>query len=196
MCRSRWPVSAGVAADRGNCCGAIVASARACVPRHPRHSYSQMSGVFFEYPDVRFSRRFRLAEITLRAFASLLFRRVKHAVRRSYRTHSRLKAAESPAVTQKALERLGWTLRGSRAVERASSDALRPNQHSVNPEDPYGISIIREKLAAPTGRRRVPTPGRRSPLPADKHSQSAGEKNAVGENHRLLFERKSADRAR
>src|SRR6476469_9763258 len=104
-----------------------------------------MSGMFFEYPGVRFTRRGRLLEIDLRAFASLQFRRLTHAARYSFRLLSRPEAAEFPAATQSAFERLGWTHEGSRAGNRASVDALRPNYNSVKTEDLYGSSIIREK---------------------------------------------------
>ena len=155
-----------------------------------------MSGVFFEYPGVRFSRRVRLLEIILRAFASLLLRRATHAARHSFRVSSRPEAAEFPAATQTAFERLGWTLRGSRAGERASIDALRPNYNSVNTEDLYGISIIREKFAAPTGRRRFPQKGRRSPVPAKRACEGTGKENVLAESHGIFHQRKSADRAR
>ncbi len=153
-----------------------------------------MSGMFFEYPGVRFSRRVRLWEI-LRVFASLLPRRVTHAVRHSFRIPSRPEAAEFSSAMQTALERLGWTLRGSRAGERASIDALRPNYNSVNTEDLYGISIIREKFAAPTGRRRFPQKGRRSPVPAKGACEGTGKENVLAESDGIFHQRKSAERA-
>ena len=60
---------------------------------------------------------------------------------------SRPDEAEFPPAAQTALELLDWTFRGSRAVDRASHDALRPQRNWFNTEDYYEISIPREKLA-------------------------------------------------
>ena len=155
-----------------------------------------MSGMFFEYPGVRFSGQIRLWESMVRMIASLLVRPLTQAVRYSFRILSRPLTAEFSAVTHTAFQRPGPTLRGSRAADRASSDALRLNHNSVNTEDLYGISITREKLAAPTGRRWLSTQGRRSPVPAKNYSESAGQENALGKIHGIFHERKSAGRAR
>src|SRR5438105_8347570 len=61
--------------------------------------------------------------------------------------------AEFPPAAQTALKLLDWTLRGSRAVDRASSDALRPQLNLVKSEDYYEISIPWEKLTASTPER-------------------------------------------
>lgn len=57
--------------------------------------------------------------------------------------------AEFPPAAQSALELFDWTLRGSRALDRASFDALRPQGNWFKTEDYYEISIPREKLTAP-----------------------------------------------
>jgi len=62
---------------------------------------------------------------------------------------SRPDEAEFPPAAQTALELLDWTFRGSRAVDRASRDALRPQGNWFKTEDYYEISIPREKLTAP-----------------------------------------------
>lgn len=82
-------------------------------------------------------------------------------------------------------------------MDRASSDALRPNRNSAKTEDQYGISNIRETLAA-SARRWFPSPERRSSLPAKhKHHQDTCEEVVLGQNHELLQrERQPADRAR
>ena len=61
---------------------------------------------------------------------------------------SRLDKAEFPPAAQTALKLLVWTLRGPRAVDCASCDALRPQLNRFTTEDYYEISIFREKLAA------------------------------------------------
>ncbi len=148
--------------------------------------------MFFEYPGLRFSRRFRLWEIFMRALASLLVRRLIDAVRLS--VLSRSHAAEFPPATLPTATKRAGTSRGLRAADRASFDALRPNCNSVNIEDHYDNSFIRERLAAST-RRRLPQKGRRSPLPAEnQHCESAGQKIALGQVPGFFYERKSADR--
>jgi hypothetical protein len=57
--------------------------------------------------------------------------------------------AEFPPAAQAALELFDWTLRGSRALDCASPDALRPHSNWFKTEDYYEISIPREKLTAP-----------------------------------------------
>lgn len=156
--------------------------------------------MFFEYPGVRFSGLIRLWESMVRTIALLLIRPWTQAVRHSFRMLSRPQPAEFSAATHTASQRPGLTPRGSRAADRASSDALRLNYNSVNTEDLYGISITREKLAAPTGRRRFPTEGRRSSLPAKQQHRDAegsGQEIVLGQGHGL-FQRwqQSAHRAR
>jgi len=155
-----------------------------------------MSGMFFEYPGVRFSGQISLWQIVMRTFASLLVRPFAQAARQFFRMLSRPQPAEFSAATHIAFQRPGPALRGSRAADGASIDALRPNYNSVNTEDLYGISIIRE-IAAPTRRRRFPTEGRRSSLPAENNNpQSAGSEIALGQNHGIFRWWKSTDSAR
>ena len=62
------------------------------------------------------------------------------------------------------------TLRGPRAADCASIDALRPFSNWVNFKDKYEISITRETLAAFA--RRVPTKGRSSALSGRERESS------------------------
>src|SRR5205085_7416915 len=105
---------------------------------HRRHNCPQMSGMFFENPGVRFSRRLSLFHFRMRFVASRLFRRLTGADSRCSRMDSRYDEAEFPA-TQTAHELF---FLGSRARDCASTDALRPFNNWVKPEDQYGISII------------------------------------------------------
>ncbi len=157
-----------------------------------RHSYSQMPGRSFEYSGVRFLLRFRLWEKMMRTFASLLIRRLTYAVRHSLL--SRPHAAESAAAAQCASQPLdSWTSRLARSAEPASDDALRLNHNSVNLEDLYGISFIRERLAA-SARRQLPQEGRRSPVSATIGSETRSETIALGQNHGFFQQRKSTHR--
>ncbi len=91
--------------------------------------------------------------------------------------------AEFPPAAQTALELLEWTFRGSRAMDCASLDALRPQRNWFNTEDYYEISISREKLAAPAPQW-TPTAVRYA-----RHSrgvEGSRTKELLAENHGLL----------
>jgi hypothetical protein len=141
-----------------------------------------MSGIFFDNPAVRFSRRLSFYEFRMRHFASLLFRRLTGADRFSVRISSRRYEAEFPAPTQIADQLL---LSRPRARDRASTDALRPNYNWVKPEDQYDISIIGEKW--PAFARRLPQKGRpQSPAPPERAIEGAGEAIVLAENNGVL----------
>ena len=152
-----------------------------CIRLRRAHSYSQMSGMFFDNPAVRFSRRLSFYQIWMRSFASLLNRWLTGADDLSVRIDSRCHEAEFPAATQTAYQLL---FLGSRAVDRASSDALRPNYNWVKPEDQYDISIIGEKW--PAFARRFPQKGRQSPAPPERAIEGAGEEIVLADNHGVL----------
>jgi hypothetical protein len=142
-----------------------------------------MSGIFFDNPAVRFSRRLSFYQLRVRNFAAWLFRWLTGASGHCFRDYSRRHEAEFPAATQIANQRLFF---GSRAVDRASNDALRPNYNWVELEDQYDISIIGEKW--PASARRLPQKGRQqSPAPPERAIEGAGEEIVLGENHGLLY---------
>jgi hypothetical protein len=141
-----------------------------------------MSGMFFDNPAVRFSRRFSFYQIRMRHFASLLFRWLTGAKGHYFRNCSRRHEAEFPAATQIADQRLFF---GSRATDRASTDALRPNYNWVELEDQHDISIIGEKW--PAFARRLPQKGRQSPAPPERAIEGAGEEIVLAENHGALY---------
>jgi hypothetical protein len=141
-----------------------------------------MSGTFFDNPALRFSRRFSFYQIRMRHVASLLFRWLTDAEGHCFRDRSRRHEAEFPAATQIADQRLFF---GSRAADRASTDALRPNYNWVELEDTHDISIIGEKW--PAFARRLPQEGRQSPAPSEHAIQGAGEEIVLAENHGALY---------
>ena len=120
----------------------------------------------------------------MRYRASLLFRWLTGADGLCARTNSRCHEAEFPVATQTACQLLPGALRGSRARDRASIDALRPNYNWVKPEDQYDISIIGEKR--PAFARRLPQKGRKSPAPPERAIEGAGEEIVLGENYGAL----------
>jgi hypothetical protein len=148
-----------------------------------------MSGMFFDNPAVRFSRRFSFFQIQMRSFALWLFRWLTGADGFFVRIDSRCHEAEFPAPTQTAYQLLVRTLLGSRAKDRASTDALRPNYNWVKPEDQHDIPIIGEKW--PALARRLPQKGRQSPAPPERAIEGAGEEIVLAENSGVFHRRKT-----
>jgi hypothetical protein len=139
--------------------------------------------MFFDNPALHFSRRLSFYQAWMRSIASLLVRRLTGAKGHCFRNSSRRHEAEFPAATQIADQRLFF---GSRATDRASTDALRPNYNWVELEDQYDISIIGEKW--PAFARRLPQKGRQqSSAPPERAIEGAGEEIVLAENHGLLF---------
>jgi hypothetical protein len=141
-----------------------------------------MSGMFFDNPGVRFSRRFSFFQIQMRYFASRLSRWLTGADDHCFRNYSRRLEAEFPAATQFADQLLFF---GSRAADRASTDALRPNYNWVELEDQHDISIIGEKW--PAFAWRLPQKGRPSPAPPERAIEGAGEEIVLAENHGAFY---------
>ena|SRR5689334_8478574 len=96
---------------------------------------------------------------------------------------SRLDEAEFPPAAQTALKLLVRTLRGPRAVDCASCDALRPQLNRFTTKDYYEISIFREKLAAPP--RGVPKAVRLARRA--RGFEGSRKKELLAENHSLLW---------
>jgi len=160
-----------------------------CISPHSAHSYSQMSGMLFDNPAVRFSRRLSFYQIRMRYLASLLFRWLTGADGLCARIDSRRHEAEFPAATQTAYQLLAGTLLGSRTRDCASTDALRPRYNWVKTEDQHDISINGEKW--PASARRLPQKGRQSPAPPERAIEGAGEEIVLAENHGLLYRRQA-----
>ena len=144
-----------------------------------------MSGIFFGHPGVRFPRRVRFFEIMMRGFASSLLRWLTMAAGGSTRVHFRLDEAEFPAAWQSACKLLERTLPGSRAVDCASIDALRPFNNWVNLEDQYELLFTRE-TPAPFARR-VPTMGRSPALP--RNARASSQENILAASRRIFWKR-------
>jgi hypothetical protein len=143
--------------------------------------------MFFVSPGVRFSRRFRVCQSRVR---SVLFRWLTGADRRCLRIGSRVYEAEFPLARLIVYRLLLRGISGSRATDRASTDALRPNNNWVKPEDQYGISFIGEERPAST--RRLPQKGRQSPAPPERALARTGEEIAPAANHGPFHWRRKA----
>ena len=139
-----------------------------------------MSGMFFVNPGVRVSRRNKVCQNRVR-----LFRWLTGADRRCLRMGSRFYEAEFPLarliVYRVLLLFRSGRVSGSRATDCASTNALRPFNNWVKPEDQYGILSIGEER--PASARRLPQTGRQSlPLPERALARS-GKKIAAPANH-------------
>ena len=132
-----------------------------------------MSGMFFVNPGVRFSRRNRVCQSRV---PSVLFRRlIDDADRRCLRLGSRVYEAEFPLarliVYRVLLFIRSGPIPGARARDRASTDALRPFNNWVKPEDQYGILSIGEKRPAFARHTRCVAAARKV-LPAARHPKT------------------------
>jgi hypothetical protein len=147
--------------------------------------------MFFVNPGVRFSRRNRVCQSRVR---SVLFRRfIDDADRRCLRLGSRFYEAEFPSarlIVYRFLLLFRGMVSGSRATGCASTDALRPFNNWVKPEDQYGISFIGEKR--PASARRLPQKGRQSPAPPERALARTGEEIAPAANQGPFHRRRKA----
>ena len=98
----------------------------------------------------------------MRGVSSSLFRWITVAVFGSRRFYFRRNQAEFPVTHQSVCNLRYEPLLGRCATGRASIDALRRTNNSVNIEDPHEISFIREALAAFA--RRLSPKGRPRPI--------------------------------
>lgn len=121
----------------------------------------------------------------MRYRASLVVRWLTGADGLYARMDFRCEEAEFPMATRFANQLVVGTLRGSRARDRAFTDALRPKNNWMKPEDQYDISIIGEKW--PTSARRLPQKGRQPPAPSKRAIEGAGEENVLAEDNITLF---------
>jgi hypothetical protein len=112
-------------------------------------------------------------EIMMRGFASSLLRSLTVALYGSRPVYSRRDEMEFPLASQNACNLLELTFRGRRAMDRAFLDALRPYNNSVNIEDQYELSFIRETPASCA--RWVPTKERSSAAPSKRRRESSQE---------------------
>src|SRR5919108_6061628 len=112
----------------------------------------------------------------MRGVFSSLFRWLTVAIFGSRRFYFRPEQAEFPVAHQSACDLLEKPFPGRCATGRASTDALRRLNNSVNIEDPHEISFIRETLAAIA--RRFPPKGR-SPFASSRDARKSPQKDIL-----------------
>src|SRR5262249_8491985 len=145
-----------------------------------------MSGFLFGFPSLRFLRRFRCFDTTVRTFAPWLLRLLSAQASGLRQVHSRLDEAEFPTVPQSACKLFEGTLDDWRAADGASIDALRPFNNWMQPKDQHELLFNRETLASFA--RRFSTQGQWA------HASSAGrnenaKKDILAADRRIFWQR-------
>ena len=150
-----------------------------------------MSGIFIDDPDVRNSQRLRIVHHHARRFLFAVSLDNCGAV--GSRRFFRPKQAEFPVTHQTAwdLDLSDEPVRGRCAAGRASIDALRLTNNSVNIEDSHEISFIGETLAAFA--RRFPPKGR-PPRPLSGRAAKSSPQTNILAATCGIFWRKRQDR--
>ena len=124
------------------------------ISRHLRHNRAEMSGIFFDIPNVRFLRRFRFLELMRQIFVASLFRWLSAPACGSREGHFRHTEAEFPSASSRdggTCEKFDWTLDDSRAADRVPSlfGALCPFNNWTKPKNQHELLFIRKTLAPP-----------------------------------------------
>src|SRR6266699_5339906 len=106
-----------------------------------------MSGFWFGFPSLRFLRRFRFFDTTVRSFALWLLRCLSPQARRLRQVQSRLDEAEFPTASQSAL--LEWALDDWRAADGVPNafGTLHPYNNWTKRKDQYELLFNWETLA-------------------------------------------------
>jgi hypothetical protein len=134
-----------------------------------RHNWAEMSGFLFGFPSLRFLRRFRFFDTTVRPFAPGLLRWLTARARGLRQVQSRLDEAEFPTASQSAL--FEWALDDWRAADGASLDALRRFNNWTKRKDQHELLSNWETLAAFA--RRLPTSWQRPRASSARRSEGA-----------------------
>jgi len=134
------------------------------ISRHLRHNPAEMSGIFFDIPNVRFLQRFRFLELMRQIFVASMLRWLSAPACGSRQGHFRHTEAEFPSASQSAWRKFDWTLDDSRAADRVPSffGALRPFNNWTKPKNQHELLFIRKTLTplarwGPTQQRKLRT---------------------------------------
>jgi hypothetical protein len=130
-----------------------------------------MWGFLFGFPSLRFLRRFRFFDTTVRTFAPWLLRWLSAHARGLRQVQSRLDEAEFPTASQSACKLFEWALDDWRAADGASIDALRPFNNWIKTKDQHELLFKWETLAPFA--RRLQTQEQRTPASAKGRSKDA-----------------------
>jgi hypothetical protein len=141
-----------------------------------------MSGFLFGFPSLRFLRRFRFFDTTVRSFAPWLLRWLSSQARTLRQVQSRLDEAEFPTASQSAW--FEWALDDWRAADGASLDALRQFNNWTKHKDQHELLFNWETLASLA--RRLPTPGQRPRASSARRTEGA-KKDVLAADCRIFW---------
>ena len=150
-----------------------------------------MAGFLFGFPSLRFRRRFRFSDTTVRPFAPWLLRWLTARVRGLGEVKSRLDEAEFPTASQSAL--FEWALDDWRAADGASLDALRRFNNWTKSKDQHELLFKWETLASFA--RRFPTPWQRPRASSARRSEGA-KKDILAANCGIFWKWHNEDRSK
>lgn len=148
---------------------------------------SEMSGIFFDLPSLRFLRRFRFFETMMRTLASFLIRLLSAGVCGSKQVHFRLNEAEFPAASQSACRLSESTMGDWHAADSASIGALRTIKNWIKLKDQYELLFIWETLAPVA--RWVATEGRPRTLSGSARGIESRKKDILAAGGRFFWKR-------
>src|SRR4030095_1054228 len=152
-----------------------------------------MAGFLFGFPSLRFPRRFRFFDTTVRPFAPWLLRWLTARARGLRQVQSRLDEAEFPTASQSAL--FEWALNYWRAADGASLDALRRFNNWTKRKDQHELLFNWETLAPLA--RWLPNPWQRPPAAsAGRNERAEKDKLAAAPPTRVVSEKKRRSRKR
>src|SRR5690242_2430268 len=152
------------------------------------HNQTEMSGIFFDLPSVRFLRRFSVLEQMLQTIAASLLRWATAPACAHRRVYSRYEA-EFPLASQSAREKFDWTLDDSRAADGVPDvfGALRPSDNWTQLKDQHELLFIRKTPTPPA--RWGPTQGEQRPVSWSRDSSKAAEENILATSCRIFRKR-------
>src|SRR5882757_9511694 len=130
-----------------------------------------MSGFLFGFPSLRFLRRFRFFDTTVRSFAPWLLRWLSSQARTLRQVQSRLDEAEFPTASQSAL--FEWALDDWRAADGVPNafGTLHPYNNWTKRKDQHELLFNWETLAPFAWR--FPTPRQWSRASSARRSEGA-----------------------
>jgi len=161
---------------------------------------TEMSGIFFDLPNVRSLRRSRFFETMMRTFASLLRRWLSAPACGSRQVYFWLKKAEFSTASQSACKLFDWALSDSSAADGVPNDsgALCLFNNWIKLKDQNELLFIRETLASLAWR--DPTQRQLRSFSGSTKSSKNSEKDILAAAGRIFWKwgshkKKSASRA-
>ena len=159
------------------------------ISRYLSHNRAEMSGTFFDIPNVRLLRRFRFLEAIRQVFVASLLRWLSAPACGSRQGHFRHTEAEFPSASHR--RKFDWALDDTRATDGVPSlfGALCPFNNWTKPKNQHELLFIRKTLTPPA--RWGPTQQRKSrTLSGPARSSEDAEKDILATGCRIFRKRR------